>query len=45
MELDFVGIKYRTLFQNLDYLAKDIYQKYTKPLWNVWGKPHIKANE
>lgn len=39
MDLNALGINYRTLFAHLDGLSKDISLKYSNPFWNVWSQP------
>lgn len=35
-----LGLNHKTLFQNLDNLSKDLVNKYSNPLWNIWGQPY-----
>ena len=41
-DLKTLGISYRTLFQDLESLSKDIILEYSKPLRKLWGQPDLK---
>ena len=41
-DLKTLGISYRTLFQDLESLSKDIILEFSKPLRKLWGQPDLK---
>ncbi len=41
-DLKTLGISYRTLFQDLESLSKDIILEFSKPLRKLWGQPGLK---
>lgn len=38
-DLSSLGLNFKTLFQDLDSLSKDLVNKYSDPFWNIWGQP------